>query len=188
MSFNLIEFVILRGRRCSQTLLFERPTLQHFVMESIMVWYSARRKISISVGTQPPKSTRGTLGIRDAAFIPFIWMVISISMHVTGCWLLFGTVLFNLVLLLFTFFPIWEAEKFFLTHSRSWCWWLHKREGARPLQTEFHYWWVVFIWFCFHFSYIILLSHLTKSQLVFSWKVCACLHICVSWGNFITLH
>lgn len=36
VSFNLIEFVILRGRRCSQTLLFERPTLQHFAMESIV--------------------------------------------------------------------------------------------------------------------------------------------------------
>jgi len=46
-------------------------------------------------------------------------MVGFISLRVTGCWLLFGAVLFNLVLLLFTLFPIWEAEKFFLTHSRS---------------------------------------------------------------------
>lgn len=155
-------------------------------MESII--FSSRRKISMSVGMQPLKTTWGTLGIRDTAFRPFIWMVISISMHVTGWWLLFGTVPFKLVLLPSPFLHIWEAEKFFLTYSRGWCWPLCRKEGARPLQTEFHYWWMVFILICFHLSYIILLSDLKKSQLVFSWKVCACVHVCVSWGNFIIPH
>lgn len=48
--------------------------------------------------------------------------------------------------------------------SRSWCRALHRQEGAQPLQTKFHCWWVVLIWLCFHLSYVILLSPLKKSQ------------------------